>query len=129
MTDRQLISTGTIWEEQVGYSRAVRVGNQIFVTGTIAADKGGNVLHPDDPYAQAAAAIHKIEGALREAGGSLEDVVRTRAFITSLEDAAEIGRAHHDAFNSIKPCCTMVQIAGLFANARLEIEVDAILGE
>ena len=129
MSARQHISTGTIWEEQVGYSRAVRVGKQIFVTGTIAADKSGQVLHPDDPYAQASAAIDKIKGALEEAGGGLEHVVRTRVFITSLDDAPEIGRAHHDAFATIKPCCTMVQIAGLFADARVEIEVDAILGD
>lgn len=125
---RTNIDSGTPWEELVGYSRAVRVGNQVFVTGTIAADEQGLIVAPGDAYQQAVYIIRKIEQALGEAGAGLEHVVRTRMYLLSLDHADEVGRAHREAFESIRPCATMLAVADLFTDeALVEIEVDAVI--
>ena len=124
---RQNISSGTPWEDQVGYSRAVRVGDRIFVTGTIGADAQGVLLSPGDPYAQAIDALDKIEQAITDAGGCLDDIVRTRIYITDMEHADQVGRAHGERLGDIRPCCTMVVVKCLFAEALVEIEADAVL--
>lgn len=115
---RRHIQSGAIWEKQVGYSRAVRIGNFIFVSGT--------TCDGPDAYVQATGAIARIEQALEEAGGSLDDVVRTRMFVTNIDDWALVGKAHSEAFSDIKPAATMVEVARLIAPGLLvEIEVDA----
>ena len=126
--DRQNISSGAKWEEIVGYSRAVRVGTRIYVTGTTAIDEHGNVVGPDDGYAQAAQAIRNIERALKQAGATLGNVVRTRMFVTDIARWQEYGRAHREFFGGIRPCATMVEVRALIDPEMLiEIEVDAEL--
>ncbi len=128
MTDRQNISTGTPWEEIVGYSRAVRVGNMVFVTGTLGADDEGNIIGINDPYAQTVAAIKKIERALLEAGATLEYVVRTRMFVTDIDAWEAIGKAHKEYFGTIRPATTLVEVSRLVApDGIIEIEADAVI--
>ena len=125
---RQRVSTGTRWEEQNGYSRAVRAGNLIFVSGTLAADEGGNIIEPNSPYKQALHALEKAERALIELGASRRDVVRTRLYITNMTHANEVGRAHAEFFGDVKPCCTLLGIHALASPvAAVEIELDAVL--
>jgi enamine deaminase RidA (YjgF/YER057c/UK114 family) len=127
---RQNIASGTPWEEIVGYSRAVRLGPFIHVTGTLAADEHGRMIGTGDAYAQTIAAIGKIEQALKEAGATLEDVVRTRIYVTDIDRWKEIGRAHRELFGKIKPATTMVEVSRLFTpEALVEIEADAILAD
>ena len=125
--DRQRIASGSPWEELVGYSRAIRVGNTIHVTGTIGTDSTGALLAPGDAYQQTMDAFDIIERALHEAGATLEHVVRTRIYVTSLEHADDVGRAHRERIGHVRPCCTMVAVHALFAEAMVEIEVDAML--
>jgi enamine deaminase RidA (YjgF/YER057c/UK114 family) len=128
MTPRQLISSGSPWEPKVGYSRAVRVGNRIYVAGTVAADADGNVVCAGDAYGQARYALERISKALEEAGGSLANVVRTRMFVTDISRQEEFGRAHGEAFSNVRPAATMVEVKALIAAGLLiEIEVDAEL--
>lgn len=125
---RHNINTGTPWESLVGYSRAVRVGQLVFVTGTIAADEAGRIIGGDDPYAQAVAAIRKIQAALQRAGADLEDVVRTRMYITNIDHWQQIGRAHCEFFGRIRPATTMVEVSRLIVpEALVEIEADAVV--
>ena len=120
--------SGTKWEPFVGYSRAVRIGNMIVVSGTTAIDKNGELVGEDDPYAQTIQIIKKIEKALRELGAGLENVVRTRMYVTDIGQWAEIGRAHGIFFGDIRPATTMVQVARLIDRRMLvEMEADAIL--
>jgi enamine deaminase RidA (YjgF/YER057c/UK114 family) len=127
MRQRVNISSGTTWEEQVSYSRAVRVGNIIEVAGTTAVDEQGHVVGLGDPYRQAQFILGKIEKALLAAGASLKDVVRTRMYVTDIRQWGEIGRAHGEVFREIRPAATMVEVQALIDPALVvEIEATAI---
>ena len=126
---RQNISSGASWESIVGYSRAVRIGNHIWVAGTTATDENGNVVGVGDVAAQTRYVLKKIGRALNEAGFTFADVVRTRMFVTDISQWEIIGRAHGEIFGSIRPASTMVEVAKLIDPQYLiEIEVDAFLG-
>ncbi len=125
---RQNISSGGKWEDIVGYSRAVRIGNIIEVAGTTAADDNGEVIGKGDMYAQTKYIFEKMEKALQEAGASMSDVVRTRMFVTDISKWEEAGKAHGEFFRTIKPASTMVEISGLINPEMLiEIEISAVL--
>ncbi len=127
---RENISSGTEWEDIVGYSRAVKAGNLIFVAGTTAVDNDGKTVGINDPYAQAMFIIQKIAETLRKAGTSLENVVRTRMFVTDISRWEEYGRAHGKFFKHIKPAATMVEVKALInPELMIEIEADAVLEE
>lgn len=121
------IDSGTVWEQQVGYSRAVRVGRHVWVTGTIAADVNGAIADPDDAYAQTVGALRKIEKALHEAGATFEDVVRTRIYVTDLDRWPDVARAHRELLGDVRPATTMIEVTRLFADALVEIEADAVV--
>ena len=124
---RQKISSGSPWENIVGYSRAIRVGNIIEVAGTTAMD-GDTLIGKGDVYAQTVFILKKIEKALTEAGGSLNDIVRTRMYVVDISRWEEAGKAHGEFFKNIKPVSTMVEVSNLINNELLiEIEVTAIL--
>ncbi len=123
----QLISSGTPWEEIAGYSRAVRVGNQVFVSGTTASDQRGQLVGGDDPYAQATYILAKIRAALEEAGARMEDVVRTRIYVANIDQWESVARAHHEAFARVRPANTLVQVGALVSGRLVEIEADAII--
>jgi enamine deaminase RidA (YjgF/YER057c/UK114 family) len=124
---RTKISSGSPWESTFGYSRAVRVGNQVFVGATVGRNPDGSAA--TGPYAQARRALDIIGSALVEAGGSLDDVVRTRIFVTDFGDFDEIARAHRAVFGEIRPATSMVQTSALIEPAYvLEIEADAVIG-
>ena len=126
--DRQTISSGTDWEAAVGYSRAVRVGSQVHVAGTTATDASGAVVGAGDPYRQTKQALANVEAALREAGARLDDVVRTRLFVTDIDHWEAVGRAHGEVFGDIRPAATMVEVNRLIAPELLvEIEATAVL--
>src|SRR6266516_3469529 len=126
---RQLISSNTPWERMAGYSRAVRVGDAVYVAGTTASDAEGNIQHPGDAAGQAIYIFRKIEAALVEAGASLADVVRTRMFVRNIEDWEAVGRAHGSVFAEIRPASTLLQATPITPEMLVEIEVDAVITE
>lgn len=128
--NRTTISSGTEWEPMVGYSRAVRVGSHVHVSGTTATDEEGDIVGIDDPARQTRQALANIETALQEAGAALSDVVRTRLFVVDIEQWEDIGRVHGDVFGDIRPASSMVEVNQLIEPELLvEIEAVAIVGE
>jgi enamine deaminase RidA (YjgF/YER057c/UK114 family) len=126
MSQRRNIGSGAKWEDVVGYSRAVRVGSLVWVAGTTAVSGSGDVVGEGDAYLQAGFIFRKIATALEQAGASLNDVVRTRMYITRLEDEQAVGRAHSEALGAVRPAATMIQVSALVDPRLLvEIEVDA----
>jgi enamine deaminase RidA (YjgF/YER057c/UK114 family) len=126
--ERKNFSSGAKWEEIVGYSRAVRIGNLIEVTGTVATDDQNQLVGKDNAYEQTKFIIGKIEKVLEDAGASLKDVIRTRMFVTDISRWEEYGKAHAEFFGSIRPCTSMIEVKGLIEPAYLiEIEATAVL--
>jgi len=128
MAEKQHYFSGTKWEPVVGYSRAIRVGNQILVTGTTATNEQGEIVGVDDAYSQTVQVIRNIEKALHALGAELKHVVRTRMFVTDIARWEEFGRAHGEFFRDVRPCATMVEVRKLIDDRMLiEIEADAVI--
>ena len=125
---RELFATKTEWEPYVGYSRALRVGDHVFVSGTVATNEDGALVAPGDPYAQTIQVLENLKRALERAGSSLSHVVRTRMFVTDISQWREYGRAHGEYFRDIRPVTSMIEVKGLIdPSLMVEIEADALI--
>jgi enamine deaminase RidA (YjgF/YER057c/UK114 family) len=127
--DRRTVSSGTEWEARVGYSRAVRVGDRICVSGTTATDDAGEVVAVGDPYGQAKRAMENVVKAVEAAGGGVEDVVRTRMYVVDIDDWDDVGRAHAEVFGGVRPATSMVEVSRLIdPDLLVEVEAEAVVG-
>jgi enamine deaminase RidA (YjgF/YER057c/UK114 family) len=128
MSNRQTVTSGTVWESKIAYSRAIRLDRHIRVSGTTAADETGHVVGHGDAYTQAKYVLRKIKKALEELGASMDDVVRTRMYLTNIDDWAKVGEAHGEFFHTARPAATMIEVSRLIVpDCVVEIEAEAVL--